>query len=78
MDADGTRRGYDLPLTRSVSDTVGIPVIASGGAGNLQQVLEAVKTGHADAVLLASLLHYNEYRISDIKAYLHDHGVLVR
>jgi cyclase len=78
MDADGTRTGYDLQLTRRVSDTVGIPVIASGGAGTLQQVLEAVIKGNADAVLLASLLHYNEYRIADIKAYLRDRGVLVR
>lgn len=78
MDADGTRAGYDLQLTRSISDTVGIPVIASGGAGNLQQVLEAVVQGKADAVLLASLLHYDEYRISDIKKYLCQHGVCVR
>jgi cyclase len=78
IDMDGTKQGYDLELTRTVSELVNIPVIASGGAGTLEQMLDAIIQGKADAVLLASLLHYGEYRISDIKNYLKDKGVTIR
>jgi cyclase len=78
IDMDGTKAGYDLQLTRRVSETVSIPVIASGGAGTLQQILEVVEKGKADAVLLASLLHYGKYKIADIKRYLTQKGVAVR
>ena len=78
IDMDGTKAGYELELTKRVSECVSIPVIASGGAGTLEQVLEAVTKGKADAVLLASLLHFGEFKISDIKNYLQDSGVSVR
>lgn len=78
IDMDGTKAGYDLELTRRVSELVGVPVIASGGAGTLQQVADAVIEGQADAVLLASLLHYGEYTIAEIKTYLREQGVRVR
>ncbi len=78
IDMDGTRQGYDLELTRTVSELVNIPVIASGGAGTLEQMYEAIMVGKADAVLLASLLHYGEFTISNIKNYLKDRGVKVR
>lgn len=78
IDMDGTKQGYDLDLNRSVSEAAGIPVIASGGAGTLEQMYEAIDAGKADAVLLASLLHYGEYTISDIKQYLKEKGVHVR
>ncbi len=78
IDKDGTKEGYDLELTRTVSEGIGIPVIASGGAGNLQQILDAVVLGKADAVLLASLLHYGEYTMAEIKKYLQQNGVCVR
>ncbi len=78
IDMDGTRQGYDLELTRRVSESVHIPVIASGGAGTLQQIADAVVRGKADAVLLASLLHYGEYAVGDIKKYLSSRGVRVR
>jgi cyclase len=78
IDMDGTKAGYDLELTRRVSELVRVPVIASGGAGTLQQVADAVIEGQADAVLLASLLHYGEYTIPEIKAYLREQGVRVR
>ena len=78
IDMDGTRQGYDLPLTRMVSESVNIPVIASGGAGTLEQIYEAVVKGKGEAVLLASLLHYREYEVADIKKYLQEKGVIVR
>lgn len=78
IDKDGTRSGYDLELTKAVAEKVRIPVIASGGAGSLHQVAEAVCTGKADAVLLASLLHYKTYSVSEIKQYLKKKGVRVR
>ncbi|MBC7187032.1 MAG: imidazole glycerol phosphate synthase subunit HisF [Calditrichaeota bacterium] len=78
IDRDGTRLGYDVQLTRQVADAVSIPVIASGGAGSLEQVYEAVAEGHADAVLVASLLHYQEFTIADIKQYLKARGVPIR
>ena len=78
IDMDGTRQGYDLDLTRTVSELVNIPVIASGGAGTLEQMYDAIVIGKADAVLLASLLHYGEFTISGIKNYLKDKGVSIR
>jgi cyclase len=78
IDKDGTKEGYDLELTRKISENVGIPVIASGGAGTLDQMVDAVKKGKADAVLLASLLHYGKYTIKEIKEYLKKKGICVR
>ena len=78
IDMDGTKAGYDLELTRAVADAVAIPVIASGGAGTLPQIAEAIDIGKADAVLLASLLHYREVTIEEIKTYLKQEGVTVR
>jgi imidazole glycerol-phosphate synthase subunit HisF len=78
MDADGTKAGYDLDLTRSIATQVQIPVIASGGAGNCDHIYQAVTTGHAEAALLASLLHYGELTVAEIKAYLQQHQVPVR
>jgi len=78
IDADGTKTGYDLELTRRVSENASIPVIASGGAGNLDQIFDAIEVGKADAILIASLLHYKEYTVSEIKNYLKKRGVEVR
>lgn len=78
MDKDGTKDGYDLELTAAISDNVRIPVIASGGAGNLQHLYEAVQYGHADAVLCASIFHYREHTVREAKQYLRDKGVAVR
>jgi imidazole glycerol-phosphate synthase subunit HisF len=78
MDADGTKAGYDVELTRTLADLVTVPVIASGGAGSCQHIYEAVTDGGAEAALLASLLHYGELTVSEIKKYLSDRQVLVR
>jgi imidazole glycerol-phosphate synthase subunit HisF len=78
MDADGTRDGYDLELTRRIADAVPIPVIASGGAGTLEHVHQAVTEGGAEAALVASLIHYGIHTIAEMKAYLADRGVPVR
>lgn len=78
MDCDGTKAGYDLQLTRAISEAVGIPVIASGGAGNKQHFLEAFEEGKADAALAASLFHFKELEINDLKAYLKAQGIPVR
>lgn len=78
MDRDGTKDGYDLPLLEAIGQAVNIPVIASGGAGNLQHMVEALEPGRADAVLAASIFHFGEYRISDAKRYLAEHGIPVR
>ena len=78
MDRDGTRDGYDIELTRSVSDAVRIPVIASGGAGRLEHFYEALADGGASAVLAASLFHFGELSIADVKSYLRSRGVVVR
>ncbi len=78
MDRDGTEDGYDLELTRTISETVGIPIIASGGAGRLEHLVEAVETGRADAVLCASIFHYGKYSINEAKEFLSERGVLVR
>jgi len=78
IDMDGTKAGYDLELTRKVSENVSIPVIASGGAGKLDQIFDAIKIGKADAVLIASLLHYRDYTVRDIKLYLKKKGIEIR
>lgn len=78
MDADGTKAGYDLELTRTISENVSVPVIASGGAGNMEHFYDALTTGKADAALAASLFHYKELEIADLKKYLRDKGVSVR
>ncbi len=78
MDRDGTKDGYDIELTRAVSDAVTVPVIASGGAGTLQHLLEGIVEGGADAVLAASIFHYCEYTIGEAKKFLSDRGVPVR
>lgn len=78
MDADGTKAGYDLELTRAVSEHAGIPVIASGGAGTMAHFLEAFTQGSADAVLAASLFHFREIEILDLKKYLRENGIGVR
>jgi imidazole glycerol-phosphate synthase subunit HisF len=78
MDADGTQAGYDLELTRTIAEQVQIPVIASGGAGNCQHIYEALTDGKAEAALLASLLHYGQLSVAEIKHYLADRQVAVR
>lgn len=78
MDGDGTKEGYDIELTRKVADAVSIPVIASGGAGNMEHFYEALTKGGADAALAASLFHYKEMEISEVKEYLAEKGVSVR
>ena len=78
IDADGTKDGYELTLTRLITDNVRIPVIASGGAGNPQHMVDAVTTGRASAALIASIVHYGEYTVTDLKNYMADKGVKVR
>jgi len=78
MDADGTKDGYDLELTRAVSEAVGVPVIASGGAGTLEHLAQAVTEGKADAVLAASIFHFGEFTIRQAKEYMRSRGVTVR
>lgn len=78
MDADGTKNGYDIELTRAVSESVNVPVIASGGAGTLQHFYDVLTKGKADAVLAASLFHYGEFTIEEVKTYLRSLGLGVR
>ena len=78
MDADGTKKGYDLDLTRQIATSVQIPVIASGGAGNLPHLYEGLTEGAASAVLAASIFHFREITIAQVKSYLREHGVHVR
>ncbi|MCL2525292.1 MAG: imidazole glycerol phosphate synthase subunit HisF [Betaproteobacteria bacterium] len=78
MDRDGTKNGFDLALTRSVADAVGIPIIASGGVGNLQHLAEGVTEGRADAVLAASIFHFGEYTVRQAKEYMAARGIEVR
>ncbi len=78
MDCDGTKAGYDLELTRMISENVSIPVIASGGAGTKEHFKEALTVGKADAALAASLFHFKELEICDVKEYLHQNGISVR
>ena len=78
MNRDGTRNGFDLGLTRAVSDAIDIPVIASGGVGNLDHLVDGIVKGHADAVLAASIFHYGEYTVQQAKQYMAQHGIEVR
>ncbi|MDR0380181.1 MAG: imidazole glycerol phosphate synthase subunit HisF, partial [Candidatus Accumulibacter sp.] len=78
MDRDGTKNGFDLALTRAVSDAVDVPVIASGGVGTLQHLADGVTRGGADAVLAASIFHFGEYTVREAKEYLRDRGIEVR
>ena len=78
IDADGTKAGYDLAITRRISEAVGVPVVASGGAGTLDHMVEVLDAGKADAVLAASIFHFGTYTVSDVKRYLAQHGVPVR
>lgn len=78
MDADGTRAGYDIPMTRRIADAVKLPVIASGGAGSLEHLYQAITEGHADAVLVASIAHFGTFTIKQMKEYLAERGLPVR
>ena len=78
MDSDGTKKGYDLELNKSISNAVKIPIIASGGAGNLNDLYQAIKTGNANAVLAASIFHFGEYTINDAKKFLQGKKIPVR
>jgi imidazole glycerol-phosphate synthase subunit HisF len=78
MDMDGTKNGYDLNLTETVSRAVGIPIIASGGAGNLRHLYDGITLGEADAVLVATIFHYGEYSIFEAKKYLRENGIEIR
>ncbi|MCG5494329.1 imidazole glycerol phosphate synthase subunit HisF [Ectothiorhodospira variabilis] len=78
MDRDGTRQGFDLPLTRAISDAVSVPVIASGGVGELQHLVDGVTEGHADAVLAASIFHFAEHTVEEAKQFMRAQGVEVR
>jgi cyclase len=78
MDRDGTRDGFDLPLTRAVSEAVGVPVIASGGAGSLEDLARGVLEGKADAVLAASIFHFGEFTVQQAKAHMQVRGIEVR
>ena len=78
MDADGTKAGYDIALTRAVSEAVTIPVIASGGAGKMEHMVDVLRDGKADAVLAASIFHFGEFTVGDVKKFLAGHGVPVR
>jgi cyclase len=78
MDRDGTKAGFDLELTRAVADAVSVPVIASGGVGNLQHLADGIRIGRADAVLAASIFHYGEYTVREAKAFLAQQGITMR
>jgi cyclase len=78
MNRDGSKDGFDLALTAAVSDAVSVPVIASGGVGNLQHLVDGITKGHADAVLAASIFHYGEYTVGQAKEYMASQGISVR
>jgi cyclase len=78
MDCDGTKNGFDLELTRLISENLEIPIIASGGAGKLEHFYDVFTTGKADAALAASIFHFKEYEVSEVKDYLADKGIIVR
>jgi cyclase len=78
MDRDGTKIGFNLGLNKAISDAVDVPIIASGGVGNLQHLVDGVKLGGADAVLAASIFHYGEYTVREAKEYMRAHGIEVR
>ena len=78
IDADGTKAGYDLVITRRISEAVGVPVVASGGAGKLEHMVDVLQEGRADAVLAASIFHFGEYTVGDVKRFLGERGIPVR
>ena len=78
MDRDGSKAGYDIALTRAVADRVSVPVVASGGVGALEHLVEGVRDGHASAVLAASIFHFGEFTIREAKLHLRDAGIAVR
>ncbi|MEM6649623.1 MAG: HisA/HisF-related TIM barrel protein, partial [Pseudomonadota bacterium] len=78
MDRDGVKSGYDLPLTRAISDAVSIPVVASGGVGALEHLVEGVTEGHASAVLAASIFHFGEYSLAEAKSFMAERGLPMR
>ena len=78
IDADGTKGGYDLDLVRNISEAVNVPVVASGGAGNLEHMYQVISQGKADAVLAASVFHFGTYTIEQAKLYLHQRGIPTR
>jgi imidazole glycerol-phosphate synthase subunit HisF len=78
MDRDGTKSGFDIALTQAVADSVRVPVIASGGVGTLDHLVEGIRDGHATAVLAASIFHFGTFRIGEAKAYLAANGIPVR
>jgi cyclase len=78
IDADGTKAGYDVPITRRISEAVGVPVVASGGAGKLEHLVAVLRDGLADAVLAASIFHFGEHTVGDVKRFLANHGIPVR
>ena len=78
MDRDGTKQGFDLALTRAISDAVDVPIVASGGVGNLQHLVDGVVQGRADAVLAASIFHYGEFTVLQAKQYMAARGLEVR
>ena len=78
MDTDGQQTGYDLDLLKSVSESVSVPVIASGGAGEMEHIYNAFEHGKADAVLAASIFHFGKYTVKDVKKYLNEQGISVR
>jgi cyclase len=78
MDRDGTRMGFNLALTKAITDAVNVPVIASGGVGNLDHLVDGIKLGGADAVLAASIFHYGEYTVHEAKEYMAARGIEVR
>jgi imidazole glycerol-phosphate synthase subunit HisF len=78
MDRDGTKKGFDLELTRAIADAVHVPVVASGGVGSLDDLVAGVKEGHANAVLAASIFHFGTFTVAEAKAYMQDHGIPMR
>ena len=78
MDRDGTKSGFDLALNRAISDSVSVPIIASGGVGSLQDLVDGVVEGHADAVLAASIFHFGEFTIEQAKQYMAEKGITMR
>jgi cyclase len=78
MDRDGTRQGFDIALTRAIADAVEVPIIASGGVGSLDHLVEGVRDGHASAVLAASIFHFGTYSIAEAKSHLRAAGIAVR
>jgi cyclase len=78
MDRDGTRKGYDIPLTRAIADAITVPVIASGGVGALEHLVEGIRDGHATAVLAASIFHFGEHSVREAKEYMAKAGLPMR